>query len=245
MSGKQFRQLLSVIGFLAIVGCERSTSTPRPTTPVVTTPVVTDNNTRYLLALGDSYTIGTGVAITETFSYQLAQRWRDQGMTVAVPMILARNGYTTQQLIDAWTQTVFRPPYDAVTVLIGVNNQYQGRDTQEYRIQLQWILQRAIEQSGNRPERVVVMSIPDYSVTPFVSLSDKPRVAQEINRWNALKRTVAAERGLRFLDITTYSRTAASDRSLLAFDSLHFSAKAYAVWADSLNRILLPIVKPR
>jgi lysophospholipase L1-like esterase len=205
--------------------------------------VVATNNTRYLLAMGDSYTIGTGVSVQETFAYQLVQRWRDAQLTVAVPTIIARNGFTTQQLIQEYQQTILRPPYDAVTLLIGVNNQYQGRDTNEYKIQFQWLLQRAIEQAGNRPERVVVLSIPDYSVTPYVPQSDKPRVAAEIDRWNTMIQTLTIARNARFLNITTYSRTAAFDRRLLASDSLHFSGRAYSVWTDSLNRILFPLIK--
>jgi lysophospholipase L1-like esterase len=185
-----------------------------------------------LLALGDSYTIGQGVLGRERWPEQLAARLREQGIIVAAPQIIAATGWTTADLLAAMDRTPPRGPFALVTVLIGVNNQYQGRDLDEYRSELHTVLQRATALAGNAKDRVVVLSIPDWSVTPFASGRDRERVSGEIERFNRACREEVERAGVGFVDVTPVSRQAARESDLLAGDGLHPSGKMYAAWVD-------------
>ena len=194
-----------------------------------------------MLALGDSYTIGESVAVVDRYPVQLVAHLRDSDRIIFdSPEIIATTGWTTGNLLDALS--VARPagPYALVTLLIGVNNQYQGRSPSEYRSQLTTLLQQAIVLAGNRPSHVLVLSIPDYSVTPFGrSAADPSSIAAQIDSFNVISRQVTAGYGVAWLDITTESRRAADDLSLVAGDGLHFSGKEYERWAQLME----PVVK--
>lgn len=186
---------------------------------------------RYL-ALGDSYTIGEAVARDECFPYQLAAQLRAGGLPIREPEIIARTGWTTDELAAA-LQT-FAPPvvFDFVTLLIGVNNQYRGRDPENYRVEFAMLLERAITYAGSTSARVIVLSIPDWGVTPFAR--GQQGVSAAIDAYNVVNRAETLARGAQYVDITGSSRRAQRDATLLARDTLHPSAKMYAEWVRQL-----------
>src|SRR5580704_16030613 len=151
---------------------------------------------RYL-ALGDSYSIGEGVPEAGRWPVQLAVRLRREGIALDDPTIIATTGWTTDELSAAMDATTFAPPYDLVSLLIGVNNQYRGRDASDYRGQFRHLLDRAIALAGMQPARVLVLSIPDWGVTPFAHGSgrDVLKIAQELDVYNAIAREETAHRG--------------------------------------------------
>ena len=128
--------------------------------------------------------------------------------------------------------------YDAVTLLIGVNDQYQGLDTAGYRIRFTQLLNKSIELAGGSVSKVFVLSIPDYSATPFVSSSNKEKVSREIDEFNAINKQITIGKGVAYINITPLTREAANDASLLAFDGLHYSGKAHQKWAALLEPLM-------
>jgi lysophospholipase L1-like esterase len=186
-----------------------------------------------ILALGDSYTIGESVPVAERWPVQLAALLRKRGLRVAEPVIIAKTGWTTDELSAAMDAAILTPPYDLVTLLIGVNNQYRGRDVDNYRVEFRTLLDRAIDLAGDRPERVLVLSIPDWGITPFAreKQRDAAKVAAEIDAYNAVNREEAQRSGVAWVNITPMTREAATDTSLLAEDGLHPSGRDYARWA--------------
>ena len=188
------------------------------------------------LALGDSYTIGEGVPTPETWPVRLAGMLRERGIDVAEPQVIARTGWTTDELSAAIDAADPRGPFDLVTLLIGVNNQYRGRDAEEYRREFTGLLERAIGFAGGEPGRVVVLSIPDWGVTPFAEGRDRAKIAAEIDVYNAINRQETARLGARYVDVTPHSRQTGADPAWLAADGLHPGSLAYAEWA----RLALP-----
>ena len=183
------------------------------------------------LALGDSYTIGEGVPIYDSFPYQTVQLLRRGGHEFLAPEILARTGWTTDELAAAMDATRLLTSYDLVTLLIGVNNQYRGRDPEEYGRQFEDLLLRA-----NRlaPSRVIVLSIPDWGFSPFAAANDRDRgnISHEIDVYNAIAADITRLHRLPFIDITTHSRTA----PLFAADGLHPATGTYHFWAQQINK---------
>jgi len=193
--------------------------------------------TMKFLALGDSYTIGEGVAASDRWPVQLAALLREQGQDFAEPQIIARTGWTTDELSDAIDGADPQGPYDLVSLLIGVNNQYRGRGTEEYRDEFAGLLQRAIGFAGGDARRVIVLSIPDWGATPFAEGRSRDEIAGEIDVFNAINRQETERLGVRYVDITAQSRTAGSNPTFLAPDGLHYSGLTYAEWA----RLSLPV----
>lgn len=191
---------------------------------------------RYL-ALGDSYTIGEAVARAESFPHQLVARLRAEEFDLAAPNIIARTGWTTDDLHAALDAHPPQGIYDLVTLLIGVNNQYRGRDLENYRLEFAALLERALAYTGNAPTRVIVLSIPDWGVTPFAR--GRTNVSEAIDAYNAINRAETRAYGAHYVEITNASRRAQHDAALLARDGLHPSAKMYAEWAQAL----VPIVR--
>ncbi len=201
------------------------------------------NHIRYL-ALGDSYTIGEAVDASERFPVQLVASLRKRGINIAEPIIIARTGWTTNELNAAIDKENPQGTYDIVTLLIGVNNQYRGRSAEEYRGQFKSLLKQAIAFAGNKPSHVVVLSIPDWGATPFAEGRDRTQVANEIDAFNAVNFEESVRAGAQYVDITPISREAARDGSLLASDGLHPSGKMYAEWAQlTLPKILTLVNK--
>ncbi|MBI2333191.1 MAG: SGNH/GDSL hydrolase family protein, partial [Chloroflexi bacterium] len=139
-------------------------------------------------------------------------------------------------------QTV-KPPYDMVSLLIGVNNQYRGYDINEYREGFVFLLDKAIEYAGGDVKRVIVFSIPDWGVTPFAAGRDAVQIAAEIDAFNKVNLEETQKAGAHYVDITPVSRKAATDPSLIAGDGLHPSGSMYAEWAMSALPIAIDILK--
>jgi lysophospholipase L1-like esterase len=190
------------------------------------------------LALGDSYTIGEGVAEHERWPMQLASRLRAQGIAIEDPQIVARTGWTTDELSAAMDEAPLRPPYALATLLIGVNNQYRGRPLDEYRTQFRALLTRAIALAGGDARRVIVVSIPDWGVTPFArgEHRDAQHVLAQIDDFNAAARGETNPKHAHFVDITGISR-APDVRGLLTADGLHPSGAQYASWVDAIEPV--------
>jgi len=184
---------------------------------------------RYL-ALGDSYTIGESVDEAERWSNQLADFLKAGGLPTEVT-IIARTGWTTQELWDGIQAQRITPPYDLVSLLIGVNNQYRGYDINEYREQFVFLLNKSIEYAGGNPQHVIVLSIPDWGVTPFAHGQGGERIARDIDAFNAVNREETEKAGAQYVNITAISREAAHDKTLIAPDGLHPSGKMYMEWA--------------
>ncbi len=185
-----------------------------------------------LLALGDSYTIGESVEPEERWPVQLVERLHKVGIQFDNPMVIATTGWTTDELAAGIEVAKPRGVYDLVTLMIGVNNQFRGRPEEEYREQFEALLKGAIGFAGHRPGRVLVISIPDWGVTPFAEGRDRTAIGAEIDRLNAINKTLAEGAGARYVEVTGISREAATDNSLLAADGLHPSGKMYAEWVD-------------
>ncbi|MBI3790987.1 MAG: SGNH/GDSL hydrolase family protein [Gemmatimonadetes bacterium] len=187
-----------------------------------------------VLALGDSYTIGEKVAPTDRWPVQLAALLRGKGVNVAEPEIIATTGWTTDELRAGIAAKAPKGPYDLVTLLIGVNNQYRGRAADEYRGEFRGLLAQAIGFAGGDPKKVIVVSIPDWGVTPFAEGRDRAAIGRAIEQFNAIGREEALAAGADFVDITPTSRERRAGWE--AEDGLHPSGPQYAVWA----RLILP-----
>ena len=195
---------------------------------------------RYL-ALGDSYTIGEGVAPDGRWPVQLARALRADGVALDDPDIIAATGWTTDELDAAIDAAQPADDHALVSLLIGVNNQYRGRGVDEYRHQFVALLERAIVFAGGRSERVLVLSIPDWGVTRFGHDSgrDQAAIARELDAFNAAAHDVCTARGVAFVDITSVSRGLGAQPDMLADDGLHPSAVMHAQW----TQLALPVAR--
>lgn len=211
---------------LALVFLSSCSGMSTPDTPSTRAPAA---STKRYFALGDSYTIGESVDPEERFPHQLA---RELGLSE--PLIIAKTGWTTDELGNALDTVRLAGPYDLVTLLIGVNNQYRGRDAEQYRGEFAELLRRAIGFAGDDATKVVVVSIPDWGVTPFAEGRDRAKIAAEIDHYNAINREEASRAGARYVDITPISR--GGDPALVAGDGLHPSGKQYGEWV----KLILP-----
>ncbi|MEW6084891.1 MAG: SGNH/GDSL hydrolase family protein [Chloroflexota bacterium] len=196
---------------------------------------------RYL-ALGDSYTIGESVDESERWSMQLAELLKREGFSTEVT-IIARTGWTTDELWQGIQSREIEPPYDLVSLLIGVNNQYRGRALEDYREQFIFLLNKSIEYAGGDARRVIVLSIPDWGVTPFARGRNAQQIAAEIDQFNAVNREETEKAGAQYIDITPISREAVMDPSLIAGDGLHPSGKMYAEWVQLALPTVLEILR--
>lgn len=186
---------------------------------------------RYL-ALGDSYTIGEGVSEAERWPQQLAAELAARGLPLAQVDLIARTGWTTGELQAAIARQYDGSTYDLVSVLIGVNDQYRGRSAEDYRRHLRELLSTAVQAADGQTQRVFMLSIPDWSVTPFAEGLNRAEIAAQIDAYNAIAAEEAAAAGIRFFDITPISRQAGDQPSLLATDGLHPSGEMYAAWVE-------------
>lgn len=202
---------------------------------MLATPIARADTSARFLALGDSYTIGEGVAENDRWPVQLAHALR-RGHRIAAPEIVARTGWTTDELADAMNRHAFHPPYALVTLLIGVNNQYRGRDLQNYRDQFRALLDRAIELAGNRPQRVIAVSIPDWGVTKFGQESGRnvARIAHELDAFNAANAQISSAQAVHYVDVTAISRDRGDAADMLVADGLHPSAAMYRRWTEAI-----------
>lgn len=208
-----------------------------------------------VLALGDSYTVGEGVAREDSWPMLLAAQLKasqSQGNSVAFeePDVVAKTGWTTDELMAAIEALpvqalpiealAITEQYDWVTLLIGVNNQYRNRPVLDFQQDLRWLLNYAIQRAAGNAQRVIVLSIPDWGVTPFAKDRDTKAIAAQIDAFNEAKRAEALGAGCHYVDITDISRLAGGGRSeLLAEDGLHPSREMYQMWCERILPIVL------
>jgi len=186
------------------------------------------------LALGDSYTIGEGVTSAERWPDQLAVALRPHGILLAPPKIIAVTGWTSADLKAGLIAGDLEPPYDLVTLLIGVNNQFRAYPIGEYRLEFAELLRRGIDLAERDPFRLIVLSIPDWSVTPFASGRDRKEIARAIDEFNAINLTISRQAGVHYLDVTAISRMAADFPDLLTRDGLHPAGRMYTLWVQRI-----------
>ncbi|RYZ29467.1 MAG: SGNH/GDSL hydrolase family protein [Chitinophagaceae bacterium] len=190
------------------------------------------------LALGDSYTIGEAVLLQKSFPYQAVALLRKEGISINAPEIIAKTGWTTDELENGIKQFAFLPKYDFVTLLIGVNNQYRGRDIIVYKEQFESLLKKAIAFADGKQDHVIVLSIPDYSVTPFAEEKDPQKIRKEIDEYNTLNKAISIQYKAQYLEITESTRKAKANQALVASDGLHPSEKEYGKWAKKLVELM-------
>ena len=194
------------------------------------------------LALGDSYTIGESVAAAENFPNQTVTMLNSSSLNFQPARIIARTGWTTDELEAGISAANANDPlltsYDFVSLLIGVNNQYRGRSVDNYKPEFEELLKKAIQFAGGKAEHVIVLSIPDWGVTPFAAGSDRKKIAIQIDAYNEANKLIAQKYTVHYINITPGTREAANDTSLLAGDSLHPSGKAYKKWAEDVVAVI-------
>jgi len=212
----------TLILFLVLLSCKMKddeANTIKPVDPL-----------RYL-ALGDSYTIGESVPASENFPAQLFKAMQDKGTPVSSYKIIARTGWTTANLKAAIEASSYKDTFNLVSLLIGVNNQYQGKSLEEYKVEFVELANRAIQYAGGKKENVFVISIPDYGYTPF-GRNNQTAISAQIDLFNAANKQLSDSLGLKYYNITPISRRGLSEPDLVAEDGLHPSAKMYKFWID-------------
>lgn len=227
--------ILAIGGVYILLSCKKQSAPVLAPTPV--------NGLIYknYLALGDSYTIGQSVSVADRFAAQTINMLSRDSIRFNAPEYIAVTGWTTRDLINAInTSPPSKPAYDFVTLLIGVNNQYQGRSQEEYSAEFNALLATAIDYAGNRPTHVAVLSIPDWGVTPFANGYNKALIAKQIDSFNVINKQLALAKSVNYIDITPSSRMAAADPSLIAMDGLHPSGLEYNKWAVLLAAVMRP-----
>lgn len=231
---------MKLTGFLfsiaVIAACQKQGSAPP--IPITPTPVTA----KTWLALGDSYTIGQSVNEEERFPYQTALWLQQNGLATQTPNYIARTGWTSS-LLTTNLNALAPGNYDIVSLLIGVNDQYQKHDTTGYRDQFTYLLEKSIQLAKGKKEHVFVLSIPDYSVTPFAQYNDTAAIRKELDLFNKINKEVTELYRCTYIDITPSTREAKTNRGLLAPDGLHPSGIAYSKWAQLLGPLILDSFK--
>lgn len=195
------------------------------------------------LALGDSYTIGEGVVASERWPNQLVQQLSGQGLIFEPITMLAQTGWTTQDLISAIEARNFNEPFDIVSLLIGVNNQYQGKEIEAFGHDLDKLFAISTALAGGNKHHVFVLSIPDYSVTPFAANRDPQKITREISAFNEVKKKKTEGLGIKYFNITPLSLKSKNDHSLLTEDGLHPSSKMYKEWTGFILPEILDLLR--
>src|ERR1700743_854867 len=232
-----------LIAFTAFTACAKKRSNTATNMSKTDTRVNTSDNTLHYLALGDSYTIGESVPSDQSYPNLLASALTTQKHPVSSPSIIAVTGWTTDDLINAISQAgLSGKKYDLVTLLIGVNDQYQHLSQDNYKAKFKQVLNTAINFAGGNKDHVFVLSIPDWGVTPFAA-GQGSIISPQIDQFNAINKQISAAAGVNYLDITPISRQAAIDPDLVAGDGLHPSAKMYKQWVKLLEPLVAEKLK--
>jgi lysophospholipase L1-like esterase len=232
---KHLSSYLLVFSAIVLFAC-----TANPITIETSMPTATYR----FLALGDSYTIGESVDPLDRWPVQLAAAIQADGVLLDDPIIIAQTGWTTSNLLAQVEVNNPQGPFDLVTLLIGVNNQYQGKDIESYREEFGELLDISIDLAGGDPGKVIVLSIPDWGVTPFADGRNRDNIREQIDQFNLVNQTESLASGVHYVDITPISRKAVNDTTLLAPDNLHPSGKMYAAWVELLQPIASEILQP-
>lgn len=237
---------LIILTLTALMGCSGKNmddvALKVPVIPAVVPPAGNGTALTYL-ALGDSYTIGESVPAAQSFPYQLASALNKQQYSVGIPTIIARTGWTTDELIREIGAQNLKQKFDIVTLLIGVNNQYRHYNIDTYRTEFVQLLNTALNYATGNKKRVFVISIPNWGVTPFAKGQDIMQITKEIGQYNAINKEEAEKAGISYINITPISQQAIADASLVAPDGLHPSGKMYMLWTDLISAEVLKNLK--
>jgi lysophospholipase L1-like esterase len=206
-------------------------------------PAFMQNKPLRYLAIGDSYTIGESVPLNKNFPNQTAALLKKNKKAIEEPTIIAKTGWTTDELQEQLSRTRLAVPFDFVTLLIGVNNQYRGRSSDEYAKHFEELLQQAIGYAGGQANHVIVLSIPDWGVTPFAEGRDRKQISTAIDLYNGINERISKQYKVHYINITTFTREAVIDKTLVAKDGLHPSAKDYARWAEKVKEVMIREMK--
>ncbi|WKV13235.1 SGNH/GDSL hydrolase family protein [Marivirga harenae] len=237
---KNFYHLFTIISILIIIGCENSTDQIDFDDIETNEPEVDESDIQYL-ALGDSYTIGQGVPEEESWPAQLSRRIEQETSLKVEVDIIAQTGWTTSNLMGVIeSYDINSGDYNLVSLLIGVNNQYQGKDFSLYETEFDSLLQIAIDIAGDSGD-VFVVSIPDYGVTPFGS-SNSDKIGKEIDQYNTYAKSVCNNKNIPFIDVTSISRELGSSSDALTNDNLHPSGFQYSLWTDRIYSKVLQLI---
>jgi lysophospholipase L1-like esterase len=185
------------------------------------------------LALGDSYTIGESVKEEERWPEVLAAELRKKGKKIEKPRIIATTGWRTDQLKKAIEEAKLKPEYDLISLLIGVNNQYQGKSGESYGPEFEELLNIAIKLAGGKKENVFVVSIPDYGFTPF-GQPKQEQITKALDEYNAINKKITEKAGVQYFNITDISRKGFEQPNLVADDKLHPSGVQYKLWVERI-----------
>ena len=198
-------------------------------------------NTSKFLALGDSYTIGQSVEINERWPVQFLKELKTSTSAIDTLQIIAQTGWRVDQLNEVMNNSDLEAPYGLVSLLIGVNNQYQGQKANSFKPEFIEILERSLKLVDNRKERLFVVSIPDWGASPYGATLNRTQISKEIDEFNSVLKEESEKRGIRYFNITTISRRALTDNSLIASDRLHPSGKMYKLWVDKIIPVISKI----
>lgn len=190
------------------------------------------------LALGDSYTIGEKVTQEENFPNQAVGMLRESGLDFASPKIVAKTGWTTDELQAGIKKAKLESHYDFVSLLVGVNNQYRQRTVADYILQFESLLDQALKFARNNNNRVIVISIPDWGITPFANGRDREKIASEIDEYNRANKEIADKYNVHYINITLGNRKAGAGKEMVTRDGLHPSGKEYYKWAAELAAVI-------
>jgi len=191
-----------------------------------------------ILALGDSYTVGEGMDKDRSWPSMLAYKLDQRNILVEDLKIIARTGWTSSNLINAVLSSKLKQKYDIVTLLIGVNDQFQGLSQDSYASNFRNLLNKAIDFAGGNTKQVIVLSIPDYGVTPFGKRYGQSIVGKEIDNFNLINREISVSMSVQYVNVTEISRRALNEPTLIAQDGLHPSQEMYSQWVG----LILPVV---
>lgn len=189
------------------------------------------------LALGDSYTIGESVNQLERWPVQLAEQLSKKEKPCFPPKIIATTGWRTDDLANAVWKENLKEDYDLVSLLIGVNNQYQGKSVDQYKPEFEELLKTAIKLAGGDKSRVFVVSIPDYGYTPF-GRAKQSTISEAIDKFNEANKVITEKMGVRYVNITDISRRGLEEPALVASDGLHPSGRQYTLWVERIVKEL-------
>ncbi|MDH7461655.1 SGNH/GDSL hydrolase family protein [Chitinophagaceae bacterium 26-R-25] len=236
--------LATMLLVVVLFACTKSNGVHVPPNNPPSNTFDTTNHSRYsFLALGDSYTIGQSVTEQERFPAQTVKRLEQMGKRFDAIQYIATTGWTTIDLAAAIDRTQLASKYSVVTLLIGVNDQYQGMDADGYRKRFTQLLSKSISLTSDA-QHVFVLSIPDYSVTPFaLHTGDTARIRKQIDQFNDINKEIAIAYNVNYIYITPSTRLALNDPSLIANDGLHPSGTLYGKWADLLFPVMNDALK--
>ncbi len=235
----------SLLVICSLFSCSKRTLSPDPVDDnkaLEETDPTPSGNLTYV-ALGDSYTIGTSVAYQDNYPSQLSAALEGELKRPISLKIIAKNGWRTDNLLESLKTEQLEPNYDLVTLLIGVNNQYQGEPLKKYEKEFTQLLQQALELANQKTERVFVISIPDWGFTPYGSGWDQQKISQEIDAYNSFAKETAEKEGVTFIEVTDITRKGLDDMELVALDGLHPSKKAYKLFVERMLPIITSSLK--